>query len=88
MVFWLPDMCFGRLIVFVVGFKLKITETERDGKEKTENEMHFIKSIETETIELWHMRFFIVYCLLSLYILERRVFRRILDDKLGSVVRT
>lgn len=36
MVFWLPDMCFERLIVLGVGFKLKITETEREEKEKTE----------------------------------------------------
>lgn len=44
--------------------------------------------IESEAIELRYMRFFIVYCLLSHYILERRAFRRIQDDKLGSVGRT
>lgn len=38
--FWLPDMCFGWLIVLIIGFKLKI---DRGREEKERNgEMDFL----------------------------------------------
>lgn len=55
--FWLPDMCFGWLIVLVIGFKLKI---DRETEEKERNgEMDFFNWFPNDrTVKTLNSRIF------------------------------